>query len=82
MVWRTDTITGLKTETRSIVCGKSNVVLVSGSMRTEHRLNMSHYGMYVVPTGVHGLNGVHAVHHVTEVKLQEQENVFTMESAQ
>ena len=65
---RTDKITGLKTETRSIVCGKSNVVSASGSTRMEHRLNISHYGMFVVPTGANGQNGAHAVHHVTEEK--------------
>ena len=61
-------ITGLKTETRSIVCGKSNVVLASGSMRMEHRLNMFLYGTSVVQTGANGQNGDHAVHHVTEEK--------------
>ena len=68
VVWRTDEITGLKTETRSIVCGKSNVVLASGSMRTERQLNISHYGMSVVPAGVNGQNGAHAVPHVTVEK--------------
>ena len=61
-------ITGLKTETRSIVYGKSNVALASGSMRMEHRLNMSHYGTSAEPTGANGQNGAHAVHHVTEEK--------------
>lgn len=75
-------ITGLKTETRSIVCGKSNVVLASGSMRMEHRLNMFLYGTSAVQTGANGQNGDHAVHHVTEEKLRERESVFMMGNVQ
>ena len=62
--------------------GKSNVVLANGSMRMEHRLNMSHYGTSAGLTGANGQTGAHAVHHVTEEKLRERENVFMMGNVQ
>ena len=58
------------------------MALASGSMRMEHPLNMSHYGMSAVPTGANGQNGAHAVHHVMEEKLRERENVFIMGNVQ